>query len=106
VDDRTLRIQPREGALRYEVDQMMRSPRIAPFAAGDTYSLPNIRVDIEAVTPDHHPLSMRAHFAVPLDDPSFVWLRWESKGYASYVPPAVGAKETLPAVDFWKLLED
>lgn len=106
VSDRTLRISPRDGAMRHNVDQMMRSPRTAPFAAGDTFALPDLRVEISSVTPDHHPLEMLAHFAIPLDDPSLVWLRWEGKSYAPYTPPPVGAKETLPAVDFWKLLED
>jgi hypothetical protein len=47
-----------------------------------------------------------AHFATSADDPSLTWLRWEGKAYVPYHPPAVGARETLPAIDFSKLLED
>lgn len=105
ADDRTLRIHPRDGLLRFEIDRMMRNPEVAPFATNDTFELPNITIEIAGTTEDR-PHSMLAHFAIPLDDPSLVWLRWEGKSYAPYTPPAVGAKETLPAVDFWKLLED
>ena len=41
----------------------------------------------------------------PLEDPRFVWLRWEGHTYVPYTPPLVGASARLPAVDFAKLLE-
>jgi hypothetical protein len=106
VDDRTLRIEPRNGLLQYEIDQMMRDPRTGPFATGQTFTVGSVTFEIVAVTTDHRPLAMLARFAIPLDDPSLVWLRWEGKTYAPYTPPAIGNADTLPAVDFWKLLED
>jgi len=100
VDDRTLRVEPRMPLLHYDIDQMMRDPRKRPFAAGEHAALHAVTIDVLG------PQTFLAHFAIPLDDPSLVWLRWEGKSYTPYTPPAVGATETLPAVDFWKLLED
>lgn len=104
--DRTLRVTPAGGALRYDIDRMMRTPRSRPFHPGDRVALANLGIEVSRVTPDGRPAELVAHFAVPLDDPSIVWLRWEGKSYAAYTPPAVGARETLPPVDFLKLLED
>lgn len=105
VDDRTLRIEPRDGLLRYEIDQMMRDPRVAPFATSQTFPLPDVTMEIAGAI-DGRPRTILARFAIPVGDPSLVWLRWEGKSYVPYHPPAVGARETLPAVDFLKLLED
>jgi hypothetical protein len=106
LDARTLRVTPEGGFLRYEVDQMVRSPRVRPFAAGDTVPLSGLTIEVEAVTADGRPASALARFDRPLEDPGLVWLRWERNTYVPYRPPAIGARETLPAVDFLKLLED
>ena len=106
VDARTLRVLPTGGLLRYELDRMMRSPHDRPFAAGDRLALPGMTLTIEGVTADGRPSSVLAQFAVPLDDPSLIWLRWEGHSYVPYHLPAIGARETLPAVDFGKLLAD
>ena len=103
VDARTLRVTPTGGFLRYEVDRMMRA---RPFAVGDTIPLIGLAIEIEAITEDGRPRSALAHFTVPLEDPSLVWLRWLGHTYVPWQPPAIGARETLPAVEFLKLLED
>ena len=105
VDDRTLRIAPHDGLLRFEIDQMMRNPHTGPFATGQTFPAQSITFEVVETTGDR-PLVILARFAIPLDDPSLVWLVWKDKSYAPYVPPTVGATQTIPAVDFWKLLED
>jgi hypothetical protein len=106
LDERTLRVTPSDGFLRHEVDQMTRSVQQRPFVVGERISLTGLEIEIEHVTPDGRPSSVLAHFATSADDPSLTWLRWEGKAYVPYDPPAVGARETLPAVDFSKLLED
>lgn len=106
VDDRTLRVTPEQGFLRYEVNQMMRSPRVHPFAAGDRIPLTGLEIEIESITPDGRPASALAHFTTSIDDPARIWLRWQGHGYVPYTPPAIGERETLPAVDLSKLLED
>ena len=103
VDATTLRLTPTGGFLRYEVDRMMRS---RPFAVGDTVPLTGLTVEVEALTADGRPSSVLARFATPLEDPARVWLRWQGHTYVPYRPLAIGARETLPAVEFLKLLED
>ena len=106
VDARTLRVIPDEGLLRHEVDRMFRSPRAAPFAPGDAVALPGVTFTVESVTADGRPARVLARFDRSLEDPSLVWRRWERRSYVPYAPPAVGARETLPAVDLFGLLED
>jgi hypothetical protein len=101
LDERTLRVTPDGGYLRYEVDRMLRA---RPFAAGDRIPLTGLEIEIERVTPDGRPASILAHFSVPPE--SFTWLRWQGKSYAPYHPPAVGAREVLPAVDLVKLVTE
>ncbi|MDX2089096.1 MAG: hypothetical protein SFX73_14660 [Kofleriaceae bacterium] len=103
LDERTLRITPDGGFLRYEIDRMMRA---RPFAIGDAVALTGLTLEIESVMPDGRPRSALAHFAAPLEDARFTWLRWEGHSYVPYAPPAVHGRTTLPAIDFLKLLED
>jgi len=106
VDATSLRITATDGLLRHEIDQMMRNPRVHPFAAGDRVSLPTVTLVIEAVTPDGRPTHVLAQFAVPLEDPSLIWRRWEGKTYVPYQPLAVGATEVYPPIDLVKLLTE
>jgi hypothetical protein len=106
VDERTLRITPSEGFLRHGVDQMTRSARARRFTIGERVPLSGLVIEIETVTPDGRPNSVLARFSVPLEDPSLMWLRFEGKAYVAYRPPAIGSRETLPIIDFAKLLED
>lgn len=105
VDDRTLRVTPDGGLLHYEIDQMMRSAKGAPFHVGDRFDLPTLQIEIEKVTSDGRPAQYVARFAAPLDDPHYVLLTWRGKGYVPYTPPAIGAREVLPRVDFLQLLD-
>ncbi len=106
LDARTLRVVPDQGFLFHEVDRMVRSPRVRPFAVGDRVALTGLTLEIEAITADGRPASVLARFALPLEDPSLIWRRWEGLTYVPYQPPAVGDRETLPAVDFLRLIED
>jgi hypothetical protein len=105
VDDRTLRVAATDGLLRHEVDRMTRSPAHRPFRVGDTVPLTGLTMELERVTADGRPASVLARFDRPLDDPSLVWLRWQDKTFVPYTPPAIGATDTLPAVDLMSLLE-
>jgi hypothetical protein len=101
LDARTLRVTPEGGYLQYEIDQMMRS---RPFTKGDRIPLVGLTIEIESLTADGRAASVLAHFDQPME--SFTWLRWQGKTYVPYQPPAVGAREVLPAVDFVKLVLD
>ena len=104
VDDHTLRVTAPDGLLRYEVDQMMRSPRLRPFNVGDRVALSGMQIEVTAVTGDHRPRELTAHFDRPLDDPSYVWLHWQGHTYAPIAAPRGTINE--PAVDFLKLLDN
>ena len=106
LDERTLRVTPHDGYLRHEIDQMTRSARARRFTVGDRVELTGLVIEIEALTPDGRPQSVLARFATALEDASLTWLRWEGHGYVAYEPPPVGGRETLPAVDLAKLLEE
>jgi hypothetical protein len=99
LDASTLRVTPEGGYLKYEVDQMMRA---RPFAKGDRIPLDGLTIEIESLTADGRAASVLAHFDRPIE--SFTWLRWVGKTYVPYQPPAIGAREVLPAVDLVKLV--
>jgi hypothetical protein len=103
VDDRTLRVAPEGGFLRYQVDQMLRTPA-RPFTRGERIALPGVSIEIETVA-GGRPLTVLARFERALDDPSLVWRRWEGRTYVEYTPPPIGATEVLPAIDMLKILE-
>ncbi|HSN26758.1 MAG TPA: hypothetical protein VLT45_10745, partial [Kofleriaceae bacterium] len=103
VDDHTLHVTAADGLLRYEVDQMMRSPRLEPFRAGDRVAMPGLTIEVTAVTPDGRPRDLTAHFDRALDDPSLVWLRWQGHTYVPMAAPR--GSTTEPAVDFLELLD-
>ena len=102
VDDHTLHVTTQDGMLRYDVDQMMRSPRLRPFRAGDRVALTGVTVEVTAVTRDGRPQDITVYFDKPLDDPSYVWLRWQGHTYVPMAAPT--GTHTEPAVDFLKLL--
>lgn len=106
IDATSLRITAPDGLLRYEIDQMMRSPRVHPFAAGDRVVLPTVTLVVEAVTADGRPSRVLARFAVPLEDPSLIWRRWEGKTYVPYRIPLAGSHETFAPIDLVKLLAE
>jgi hypothetical protein len=103
VGDRTLRISPDGGFLRYQVDRMLRAPA-RPFIRGERVELSGVAIEVETVA-DGRPLTVLARFDRPLDDPSLVWRRWGGRTYVEYTPPPLGATETLPAIDMLKILE-
>jgi hypothetical protein len=103
VDDRTLRVAPEGGFLRYQVDQMLRT-RARPFTRGERIALTGVTIEIETLA-GGRPLTVLAHFDRPLGDPSLVWRRWEGRTYVEYTPPPIGATEVLPAIDMLKILE-
>src|SRR3569623_1369545 len=67
VDDHTLHVTTQDGMLRYEVDQMMRSPRLRPFRAGDRVALTGVTVEVTAVTRAGRPQDITVYFDKPLD---------------------------------------
>lgn len=98
LDARTLRIVPTEGFLPGMSERMLRSVD-RPFAVGDEIELQGLRITIEALTDDGRPAKARYHFDRPLEDPHFLWARWDGKGFVPYQPPRVGAPDHLTGHD-------
>jgi len=62
------------------------------LALGQSVDLDGMRAEVISLTGDGRPAEARIRFAVPLDDPSLVWLQWDwgTQTYVPFSPPAVG----------------
>lgn len=96
LDERTLRMVNRDGFLNSVSERMMHSIH-RPFHVGQEIELTNLRITIETLTPDARPLQVRFTFEHPLEDPRYLWAKWEGKGFVTYQPPRIGAPDQLPA---------
>jgi hypothetical protein len=94
----TLVVEPQSGLLSTTGERMLRSERI-PFRTGDRVDVPGMTATIESITEDGRPQRVRFDFTVDLDDPSLLWLRWDTLGFTPWTPPRVGARDTLPGFD-------
>ena len=68
-----------------------------PLAVGQEVELPGMSARVAALRPDGQPSEVIFRFAVPLEDPSLYWLRWEGDGFVRWIPPAIGQTVALPA---------
>jgi hypothetical protein len=62
------------------------------LALGQSVDLDGMRAEVISLTGDGRPAEARIRFAVPLDDPSLVWLQWDwgTQTYVPFSPPSVG----------------
>lgn len=82
----------------YQVlDSFFRSEAV-PMRLGEPVVLAGMRAEVTGLTPDGRVSEARLRFAVPLDDPSLTWLRWDwgSRGYAPFAPPGIGETARIP----------
>lgn len=98
LDERTLRLVQDQGFLPRMSERMLHSSE-RPFMVGDEINLTGLRITIEALTEDHRPAQVRFTFDRPLEDPHFLWARWDGLRFVPYRPPRVGAPDKLPAHD-------
>jgi hypothetical protein len=97
-DAKTLRVRPERGFLDNEWLRMVRGPS-RPFRPGDEVVLSDLRARVRTVTPDGRPAEADFTFAVPLEDPSLLWVRLQAGGaLVPWSPPPVGESQSLPAV--------
>jgi hypothetical protein len=101
-EDRVLEITT-EGYVRAQTERMLRGPQ-HPFTAGERIPLPGITVEILRVTGDARPLTVRYRFERPLEDPRYLWVRWQEDGFVPFVPPPIGATVELPPIDIVRAL--
>ncbi len=89
-DDRTLVLRPDDTFLNSAWGLAFRNPRQDPFHAGDRIALPEMSVEVTAVTPDGRPAEMVFRFDRSLDDPTLRWIVYEKGHYGPFSPPATG----------------
>jgi hypothetical protein len=85
-------------------EQLFRNTRLNPFRAEDQVALNAATLTVEAVTTDGRPLTVRARFERPLEDPRYLFLSWRDDGYTPFTPPAVDTSTTLPAADLVRVM--
>lgn len=102
VDDRTLRVELPDGFLSLASERMQRGAG-NPMPVGYTVTLTGMRVEVTRLTDDRRPREILVRFDLALDSPTLQLLQWTPDGYGPFVPPAIGERLTLPAIDFTKL---
>jgi hypothetical protein len=65
---------------------------------GQSVDLDGMRAEVISLTGDGRPAEARIQFAVPLDDPSLVWLQWdwETQTYVPFSLPTVSETVHIP----------
>ena len=61
-------------------------------------------IQVEELTEDQRPAQIIARFDRSLDDPCLYFLRWDDLGYTRFIPPAIGERVRVPAVDLSRAL--
>ena len=95
-DERTLVIRPAGGFLADLFGRLLRNPR-HPMSLGEQVRLTGMTVTVTELTADGGPAEARFQFAVPLEDPSLLWVQWTEGAFRPFAPPPVGQTVTLPA---------
>ena len=99
LDATTLRVWPGDGFLTGEGQRMVRGTS-RPFHPGDEVDLSDLHVRVDEVSADgRRPARVDFTFAVPLEDPSLLWMQWKGAALSPYSPPPVGASHVLPPID-------
>ena len=102
IDRSTLRVRPEDGFLVSPSERMLRSSR-RPMKKGEVVSLTGMQVTVTELTWDERPAEALVRFDTELEDPTFVWLKWQGRGYVPFDLPAVGETIELPAADFFEI---
>jgi hypothetical protein len=97
-DATTLRLRPEKGFLDNGFLRMVRGLS-RPFHVGDEVVLSDMRVRVREVTRDGRPAEADFTFAVPLEDPSLLWMRLHAGGaLAPWSPLSVGESQVLASI--------
>ena len=96
VDAHTLDLQLEYGLFSTPISRYFRSAERA-MAVGDRFEIADLEIEILALKSPGDPQTLRYRFAVPLEDPSLRWLRWQDRVYVPWSPPRLGESvELLP----------
>ncbi len=95
-DERTLDIRLGGSLFTGPLSPLFRDLR-RPLQTGDRIELTDLTITLLEATREGDVLAVRFAFAVPLEDASLRWVRWEGDGYVPFTPPPVGGTMELPA---------
>jgi hypothetical protein len=98
LDAHTLRVRQQGGFQQAQSEQLLRSPR-HPLRVGERVELRGFSVEITEQMPDGRPLEVRVRFEQPLEDPRYLWLVWEGRGFVPFSLPKPGERLVLPRFD-------
>ena len=104
-DERTIDIRPDRGFIEHSLERSWRSAN-NPLLAGSVVELARMTVLVPESTPDLRPADARFQFDAPLEDPSFLWLRWDHDHFIPWTPPPIGETVHLPPYGFHEFLHD
>jgi hypothetical protein len=96
LDENTLRVHVEGGLLAGSLGTLFRDDSY-PFRVGDEVRLSDMTASVATLTPDGRPEEVVFRFAVPLEDPSLLWVRWKNDRFATFAPPAAGETVSLEA---------
>ncbi len=102
LDEHTLRVRPKDGFLLSPSEQLLRSPR-RPLEKNQRIELEGMTVEITEVGWDGRPAEAVMRFSRPLEDPGYIWLKWEGRQYVPFELPEIGGQVVLPKVDFFEI---
>lgn len=102
-DERTLRLRAEGGLLDDLFGHLLRGAD-HPLRPGEELHLTGLSILVEDATADGRPRLARFRFDVPLEDGSLLWQTWTPRGMATFTPPPVGGRVSLPPVDQGALL--
>jgi hypothetical protein len=105
ADAYSLRVRPENGFLEHAVDRNWRSLE-RPLAVGSVVELGALTATVTATTEDHRPLEALFRFRSPLEDASFVWLRWRHGAFERWDPPPVGETQRLAGSGLRQMIDD
>jgi hypothetical protein len=96
VDAHTLRVKLHGKFFSGVLGRLFRG-KDQPIVVGQEFSLTGMTAQVIALTPAGEPEEVVYRFAVPLEDSSLRWLRWETNSYIPFIPPPLGQSLQLPA---------
>ena len=93
----TINVQSENGSLT-DLDNRPLGKEYA-MQTGQIVRLNNVVVEVLEVS-NGLPSRVQFRFRFPLDDPGFLWFRWENGTYVPFTPPDVGEAVTIEGAPF------
>ena len=94
----TINVQSENGSLT-DLDNRPLGKEYA-MEPGQIVRLNNAVVEVLEVSNNGLPSKAQFRFKSPLDDPGFLWFRWDNGTYVPFTPPKIGEAVTIEGAPF------